>query len=109
ERELVNAIAAERGVRVTVDKTRHGAPTASVDLEDVAVEHRQVAHPPDRLDRLAVAEHERVVEHLNLAGSRATQRSASTGRRRKLREIPKEELHEGMWRPPAAAASIASG
>src|SRR5205085_9401186 len=67
ERELVDTVAAERGVRVAVDEAGDRAEAAARELLDLAVERRQVAHPPDRLDRLAAAEHERVLEHVHLA------------------------------------------
>ena len=76
ERELVHAVAAERGMRVAVDEARDRAQPAAVELDDVAVERRQVAHPPDGLDRVAVAEDERVLEHLDVAERRSAQRGA---------------------------------
>ena len=51
KRELLDPVAAQRRMRVTVDEARDRAEAATVELLDVAVERRQVAHPPDRLDR----------------------------------------------------------
>ena len=118
ERELVHAVAAERGMRVAVDKARNRAQPAAVELRDVAVERRQVAHPPDGLDRVAGAEDERVLEHLDLAERRSSQRSLGSGGRRQLREVAQEQARagrchasgtRGIRSPPSSAAASASG
>ena len=95
ERELVRAVAAERGMRVAVDKARDRAQPAAVELRDVTVERRHVAHPPDGLDRVAGAENERVLEHLDLAERRSAQRSIGSGGRRQLREVAQEQTRAG--------------
>ena len=119
ERELVHAVAAERGVRVAVDEARDRAQAAAVELDDVAVERRQVAHPPDRLDRVAGAEDERVLEHLDLAERRAAERRigsarasrAARGRGRAAARgrVTRRPGAGGIRRPPSSAAAIASG
>jgi phage terminase small subunit len=53
---------------VTVDQARHRAPARAVellDLGEVADNLRELAHPPDCLDPLAVAENERIVQYLD--------------------------------------------
>ena len=67
ERELVDAIAREARVRVTVDEARDRRQPATVDLVDVAVERSEVAHPTDCLDPPAFAEHVGVVGHGDVA------------------------------------------
>ena len=90
KRELVDAVAAEGRVRVTVDEAGNGAEPPALHLRDVAVESREVAHPSDRLDRLAVAEDERVLEHLDLAECPSAQRSSGPRGRRELRKVAHE-------------------
>ena len=91
QRELLDAVAAERRVRVAVDEPRDRAQPAPVDLDDVAVERRQVAHAPHRLDRVAGAEDVRVLEHLDVAERGAAQRRLTAGRRRQLRQVADEQ------------------
>src|SRR5262249_24586028 len=50
ERELVHTVATERRMRVAVDEARNRAQPAAVDLEDIAVEGREISHCPDGLD-----------------------------------------------------------
>ena len=71
ERELVDAVAAESRVRMAVDETGDRAPPAAVELDDIALEPREVAHPPHRFDRVAGAEHVRVLEDLDRAEPRS--------------------------------------
>ena len=113
QRELVDAVAAERRVRVAVDEPRDRAEPAAVDLVDVAVERRQVAHPPHRLDRVAVAEDVRVLEHLDLAergprsGASRPAGVASCARSRTSSFTGRADT-DGIASPPSAAASSAS-
>ena len=119
ERELVRAVAAERGMRVAVDKARDRAQPAAVELREVTVERRQVAHPPDGLDRLAVAQDEGVLEHLDFAERRSAEGSPPPGRRRQLREVAEQQARAGprhaslgtcgIRSPPSSAAASASG
>jgi hypothetical protein len=51
---------------VAVDETRDSARSTAVHFLDVAVECRQVSHPPDSLDLAVSAEDVRVLEHLDL-------------------------------------------
>ena len=64
------------------------------------------------------AEHVRVLDQLDRAERGAAQRCVAPGRRRQLREVadeqPRGRAHascgaDGMFSPPRAAASIASG
>ena len=119
ERELVDAVAAERRVRVAVDEPRHGAEATALHLHDLAVECWEVAHPPHGLDRLAGAEDEGVLDHLDSAERRPPQRSSHARRRRELREIAQEQASRrrrhasrgtaGIRIPPSSAAASASG
>ena len=93
QRELIDAVAAERRMRVAVDEARDRAQPAAVDLDDVAVEPRQVPHAPHGLDRVAGAEHVRVLEHLDFAECGPPQRRLAARRRRELREVADEQLH----------------
>jgi hypothetical protein len=119
KRELADAVAAEGRVRVTVDEAGNRAEPPALHLRDVAVESREVAHPPDRLDRLAGAEDERVLEHLDLAERPSAQRSSGPRGRRELREVAQEHARasvghaspgaRGIRSPPSSAAESASG
>src|SRR5262249_6905263 len=62
QRELLDAVTGERSMRVAVDEPGDRALTAAVDLLDVTVQAREVAHAADARDRLAVDEDVRVVD-----------------------------------------------
>jgi hypothetical protein len=101
---------------VAVDEARDRAHFATVHLDDVVVECRQVRHEADGLNRVPVAEDERAVEHLDLAERGAAQRRVRSGGRRHLRQIADEQplRHAsvgacGIRRPASSAAAIASG
>src|SRR5439155_26597830 len=68
---------------------------SAVELLDLAVEGAELAHPPDCGDPPVLAEHVRVLDHVDPAEGVAAKRRARTGRRRDLRETPDEE---GAWR-----------
>ena len=114
EGELLDAVAAESRVRVAVDEARDRAEAAPIDLDDVAVERRQVAHAADGGDRVVLAEDERVLEDVDLAERSPAKRRTAAGRRRDLREVADEQRHAsddgaaGITTPPCSAASIAS-
>ena len=76
ERELLDAVAAEARVRVAIDEAGDRALPAAVDFRHVAVEGGEVAHPPHRGDRSAVAEDVRVLDDVDAAQVGATQRRA---------------------------------
>ena len=82
QRELVRAIAGERRVRVAVDEPGDRREPSAVDLLDVAVERRQVAHSADLLDE---ARH---------ASGRTRPRRPRSGRARR---------REAVRRPPTAS------
>jgi hypothetical protein len=67
QRELFDAVAAERRMRVAVDEPRDRAEPAGVDLLDVAVDTAEVAHPSDGRDAALLAEQVRVLEHVDRA------------------------------------------
>ena len=91
QRELLDAVACEARVRVTVDEPGDRAEPASVELVDLAVETRQVTHAADGLDRRARTEDVRVLEHLNLAERASAQRRGDAGGSRELCEIADEQ------------------
>ncbi len=100
-------------MRVAVDKARNRTQLATIDLDNVAVERRQVAHASHSLDRVAGAENVRVLEHVDRTERRPAQRRLTPRRRRELREVADEQLHavrgtDGIAIPPEAAASRAS-
>ena len=122
QRELLDAVAEKARVRVAVDEPGDRAESASVELLDVAVERRQVAHAADRLDRAAGTEDVRVRQHVDLAERGSAQWGLGAGRRRELREVADEQAagvargaHSslaggiGASRPCASAAAAASG
>ena len=116
QRELLDAVAAERRMRMAVDEPRDRAEPAAVDLDDLAVEQpagRACAPPPRSTSPRA--EHVRVLEHVDLAERGPAQRRLAPRGRRELREIADEQLHAsaraaptGSRSRPAAAASSAS-
>ena len=61
QRELLDPVAREAGVRVAVDEPGDRAAAAPVDLFDVVLEQRQVAHAPDGLDLPFATQDERAV------------------------------------------------
>ena len=91
KRELLDAVAAERDVRVAVDEPRNRAERAAVELLDVAVERREVGHAPYGGDRRALAEDVRVLDQLDLAERAASERGVRSRRRRELCEIADEQ------------------
>ena len=91
QRELVDTVAAERGMGMAVDEARDRAKPTAVDLEDLVVERRQRAHPSHGVDRLAVAEDERVLEDRDVAERRAAERSAQARRCGELRDVAQEQ------------------
>ena len=123
QRELVDPVAAPRRVGVAVDEPGDRAEPATVELLELAVERGQVAHAPDRRDRVAVAEDERVVDHVDRArASRAAsgapfRRQASRparGRGRAAVRAPTGTVigyasSIGVDRPCSRAAATASG
>ena len=72
-RELLDAVAAKRRVRMAVDEAGDGAEAATVELLDVPIERRQLRHRAHCLDRPAVAEHVRALDELPLAQAGSTQ------------------------------------
>jgi hypothetical protein len=115
ERELVDAIAAEGGMRVAVDKPGNGAQPASVDLDDVTLDPGEPAHRPDRLDRVAVAQDVRVVDPVQVRQRAAAERRVQSRRAHHLREVADQQLRHGYSdatlgrsRPCSRAAASAS-
>ena len=105
ERELVHAVAAEARVRVAIDEAGDRAPPAAVDFHHVAVERRELTHPPHCGDRSALAEDVRVLDDVDAAEVRAAQRRVRSSRRRQLGQIADEQTvrgRRGGHSPPSA-------
>ena len=83
QRELLHPVAGERRMRVAIDEPRHGAPSAAVELLDVAVDRAQLAHAADVGDFAVVDEHVRVLDDVDVARGRlrATARRCRTASR----------------------------
>src|SRR5262249_56633832 len=100
-------------VCMAIDESRDRAEPAAVDLDDVALERLEVAHPPDGCDLVAIAHDVCVFDDLDRAELGATERCVPARRRRDLREPANEQRHAasgacGTCRPPRSAASTAS-
>src|SRR5439155_677264 len=93
--ELVDAVAGEAGVRVAVDEAGKGAKPTAVELFDVAVEGREVAHAADSGDPAVLTENVRLLEDIHLAERRAAKRSSGSGGRRELREVADQQPPPG--------------
>ena len=91
ERELVDAVPGEACVRMAVDEARDRAPSSPVELDDVAVERAELTHRADADDLLALAEDERVLEHVDPAELGAARRSDGGRRGDELREVTDQE------------------
>jgi hypothetical protein len=87
QRELLDAVAAERRMRVAVDEPREPAQPAPVELLDVAGDRSELGHAPERLHLAVAAEHVGVLEHRHVAQHRAPQRRRGGRRRRQLRKV----------------------
>src|SRR5439155_3267170 len=91
QRELLDAVAGERRMRVAVDEAWERAETAAVELVDLALETRQVGHRPRRRDASVHAEHERSLDQVRGAERVAAERRVPPGRRDEPREVTDEE------------------
>ena len=92
-------------MRVAVDEAGDRALPAAVDFRHVAIERREVAHPPHRGDRAALAEDVRVLDDVDAAEVRAAQRRVQSRRRRQLGQIADEQTVRGRCgghSPPSA-------
>ena len=99
-------------MRVAVDEARDRAEPAAVQLDDVAVERAEIAHRPDRFDRLAVAEDVAVLDEVDLAERLPAQRRFAPRRADDLTQVadeqPRHDQTLGRSRPCSRAASSAS-
>ena len=124
--ELVDAVAGEAGVRVTVDQPRYGAETAAVNLLELPVgfpkAHTKLAHRTEGGDSPVLAEDVRVAHDLDIRERVTPKRRFAAGRRRELCEVAHEQApparpvaHSADWGgiggsiPCSAANAIASG
>jgi hypothetical protein len=119
--ELLDPVAAEAGVGVAVDEPGHRAEASAVQLLDLAVERRQLAHAAGRRHAPVLAEQERVLDQDGLAQGAPAQRRGRARRRGELLEVADEQLARrfrgahsspvvpiGASSPPRRAASAAS-
>jgi hypothetical protein len=65
QRKLLHAVAREARMRVAVDEARDRAATPAVELLDVTVQARELAHAADCRDPTVFAQHERVLDHVH--------------------------------------------
>jgi hypothetical protein len=120
--ELLDAVAREARVRMTVHQARHGAKAAAVELLDLAVERLQLTHAPDSLDLRVTAEHVRVLDEVDIAERGPAERRPHPTRSRELGEVPDEQAANaarrahpcaeggsGATSPCVSAAAAASG
>jgi hypothetical protein len=106
--ELLDPVAAEACVRVTVDQTRDRAQPTPIELLDRTVEARELAHPTDACDTTLLAENESVLEDLHLPQSVPAQRRLPPRGRRELRQVADEQPgRAGLALPAVAHASCA--
>jgi hypothetical protein len=82
-------------MRVAVDEPGDRTEPARVLLEHVAVERREVAHPPDRGNRLTVAEDVRVLEHVDPTEIGAAQGRVRPRRGDELRDVADQQPGHG--------------
>ena len=88
EGELLDPVPAERRMRVAVDEPGNRAEASAVELFHGAGRREiEVAHSPHRLDALAVAEHESVLDDLELTEVPPAERSGATRRRHDLTQV----------------------
>ena len=116
QRELVRAVAGERRVRVAVDEPGDRREPSTVDLLDVAVEPRQVAHAADLLEETVTHQDVRVLDDVDLGRARRreavrrhpTASRAGRGLERGGGSRLDHDVTPGRSSPPARAASTAS-
>ncbi len=89
--ELVDPVAAERRVGMAVDEARDRAEPTPVELLELTVEPRQVAHAPDRLDPVSRTEDERIVDDVDGAERGASAGRGALGGRCELRQVAHQE------------------
>ena len=117
ERELRHTVTAECRVRVAVDEPGNGAQPGAVELLHVAGDRREVAHPSDRCDRRAAAEHVGILDHAHRTEVGAARHRPRSRGRRDLCQVAKEQISHrqpdasniGVERPCSRAAASASG
>src|SRR5439155_12900336 len=78
-------------VRMTVDEARDRARPAPVELLDVTLEVRQIAHVPGGCDSTVLAEQEGMLHDLDLAQALPAQGRTRSSANDELREIADEQ------------------
>jgi hypothetical protein len=91
QRELLDAIAAKACMRVTVDQPGDRGQAPPVQHVDVAAELRELSHLPDRGDQAVLAEHERVLQNVDVPKGPSAQRRMRARGRRELRDVADEQ------------------
>jgi hypothetical protein len=91
QRELLDPVAGEAGMRVAVDEAGDGGEPCPVELIDVVGESREPPHLPHLDDARALAEHVCALEHVERGEVGAAERRARARGRRQLSEIADEE------------------
>ena len=76
---------------MAIDEPGDRAEPVTIDLLDVSLERRKIAHPADRLERAVPHEDERVFEHVHVAECAAAKRRLRADRRHDLGEIADEK------------------
>ncbi len=91
ERELLDAVAAERRMRMAVDEAGDRAEPAPVELDDVAVDRPEIRHAPDVDDPVVGAQDERVVDPVDVGERAAAERRVPSRRRDDLGEVADQQ------------------
>ena len=110
QRELVDTVSREAGVRMAVDEAGNRTEAAPVDLGHVGSRHLlELGHRPDARDAAIAAENVRVLDDPDVAKTGTAQRPAVAPRGRHLGEVADEQGgHAGSSDPgrvPAAGGS----
>src|SRR5438874_11053422 len=89
--ELLDTVAREARVRVTVDQAWDGAEAAAVDFDHVAARRLQVSHLARLHDVAAVAQDEGTLDDPHVAERRSAQGGVRASRRRELRQVANKQ------------------
>ena len=104
QRELVRPVARERRVRVAVDEPGHDGDAPAVELLDLPLQPRQLAHRADGLDHVVVEQDERVLDELERPERRTTEWRGGAGRRRDLGDVADQDPPRARHRRPAVTS-----
>jgi hypothetical protein len=96
ERELVDPVATETCMGMTIDETRDRREPATVDLLQPTDIRRKVCHRANRRYTTIAAENERVLDDAYIAETGASKWPAASSRRRDLREVTNQHAGHGV-------------